>query len=118
MSNKVDSETDDTQLRSVVDALDESVEQLDARTLSNLNRARHQALASAEQPRLFKPSWLPAGSVAALFVAVMAGLLLFSTPDKTNMSPDEFELIVANEDFELMQDLDFVVWMIEQDNAS
>jgi hypothetical protein len=44
--------------------------------------------------------------------------MLFSTPGKTPLGPDELELVVANEDFELMQNLDFVVWMIAQDNAS
>jgi hypothetical protein len=118
MNDKIDPEADKALLQSVVASLDESIEHLDARTLSRLNRARHEALATQAKSRLVKPSWLTAGTFAVLFVSLMTGWMLFSTPGKTPLGPDEFELVVANEDFELMQNLDFVVWMIAQDNAS
>lgn len=118
MNNKISPEADKTLLQSVVDSLDESIEHLDAHTLSRLNQARHQALAANEKSRLAKPSWQTAGTFAALVISLMTGWLVFSVPDRTPMSPDEFELVVANEDYELMQDLDFVAWMVAQDNAS
>jgi hypothetical protein len=118
MNSKFDQETDRTMRQSVVASLDESVEHLDARTLSRLNRARHEALATHEKFHPIRPSWLTAGTFAVLFVSLMTGWMLFSAPGKAQLSPDEFEQVVANEDFELMQDLDFVAWMIAQDNAS
>ena len=118
MNSNIDPEADKTMLQSVVASLDESVEHLDARTLSRLNRARHEALATREKFSQIKPPWLTAGTFAFLFVSLMTGWMLFSAPGKAQLSPDEFELVLANEDFELMQNLDFVVWMIEQDNAS
>lgn len=118
MNNKINPETDKALLQSVVDSLDGSIEHLDGRTLSRLNQARHQALAAHGKSRLAKTSWQAAGTFAALSVFVMTGWLVFSVPDRTQMSPDAFELVVANEDYELMQDLDFVAWMIAQDNAS
>ncbi len=104
--------------QSVIESLDESIEHLDAHTLSRLNQARHRALAHAEKPRLFNPQWLKAGTFAVLLVTVINGWLFFSTPNIQQMNTDDFELIVANEDFELLQDLDFVAWMIEEEHAS
>ena len=40
------------------------------------------------------------------------------SPDTEQMDTDDLELIVANEDYELIRELDFVAWMIEQENAS
>jgi hypothetical protein len=34
------------------------------------------------------------------------------------MNTDDFEMVIANEDFDLLQDLDFVAWMIEEEHAS
>jgi len=34
------------------------------------------------------------------------------------MNTDDFEMIVASEDYELIQELDFVAWMIEEEHAS
>ena len=118
MNNKYDSDVNEVLLKSVVESLDNSIEHLDANTLSRLNQARHRALAQAGKPRLFNSQWLKAGAFAVLLVTVINGWLLISTPDIQQLDTDAFELIVANEDFELLQDLDFVAWMIEQENAS
>jgi hypothetical protein len=117
MTSKNDTNSDNVMLQTVVDSLDQSIEHLDAHTLSRLNQARHQSLATGERPRLLKPSPITVGTFALLFVSVMTGWLLFSAPDRTHPSTDEFELVAANEDFELVQNLDFFVWMLEQDNA-
>ncbi len=103
---------------SVIGSLDESIEHLDAHTLSRLNQARHRALAQVEKPRLFNPQWLKAGAFAFLLVTVINGWLFFSTSNIQQMNTDDFEMIVASEDYELIQDLDFVAWMIEQEHAS
>ena len=118
MNDQNDTDMNKAQLKSVIESLDESVEHLDAHTLSRLNQARHHALALAEKPRLFNPQWLKAAAIAVLLVTVINGWLLISTPDIQQLDTDAFELIVANEDFELLQDLDFIAWMIEQENAS
>ena len=118
MNDKYDSDVNEVLRKSVIDALDNSIEHLDANTLSRLNQARHSALDHAEKPRLLNSQWLKAGTFAVLLVTVINGWLFFSTPDIQQMNTDDFELIVANEDFELLQDLDFVAWMIEQEHAS
>ncbi len=108
----------DKVIHKAVNALDESIEHLDAPTLSRLNQARHQALAATEKPRLFNSQWIKAGAFAILLVTVINGLLFLSTPNTQHMNTDDFELVVVNDDFELLQDLDFVAWMIEQEHAS
>ena len=102
----------------LVESLDRSIEHLDASTLSRLNRARHQALARANRPRLLTSTRLKAATVAVLAITVINGWLFYSPPDMKQMNTEDFELVIANEDFELVQDLDFIAWMIEEDHAS
>ena len=109
-------------------ALDESVEHLDAQTLSRLNQARQKAL--SQKTHVFplniswaniswkNISWAPASAFAALSIAIIASSLFLSTPNNTLTSADEVEFMASNEDLELMEDLEFVAWLIEQDNAS
>ena len=102
----------------LVESLEHSVEHLDAHTLSRLNQARHRALDEANRPRLFDSQWLKAATFAVLVVTVINGWLFFTTPDAPQMNTDDFEILIANEDFELAQELDFIAWMIEEDHAS
>ena len=118
MNNRHDTNVDQLLHKTAVESLDDSIEHLDAHTLSRLNQARHNALAYADRPRLLDSQWLKAGAFAVLLVTVINGWQFLSGPDIEHMHTDDFELIVANEDYELMQDLDFVAWMIEEENAS
>ena len=118
MNHDHDTDGDRTLQKSVVNSLDESIEHLDAHTLSRLNQARHRALDQAKRPVLFNSQWLKAATFAVLIVTVINGWLFLSTPNIQQMHPDDLELILANEDFELLQELDFVAWMIEEENAS
>ena len=102
----------------LVESLDQSIEHLDAGTLSRLNQARHRALDQAGRPRLLGSQWMKAAAFAVLLVTVINGWLLFTTPDVQHMNADDLELIIANDDFELLQDMDFVAWMIEEEHAS
>jgi len=118
MNDQNDTDMNKAQLKSVIESLDESVEHLDAHTLSRLNQARQRALAQAEKPRLLNPQWLKAATFAVLLVTVINGWQFFSTPNNQLMNTDDFEMVIANDDFELLQDLDFVAWMIEEEHAS
>lgn len=107
---------------SVSSALDRSVEQLDAATLSALKQARLRALTTRVGFLTGTTAWLAAGALVTLAVVIIASLPLLA-PQQThpeNMaftSLDDAELIVASDDFELMEDLDFVTWMITRDDA-
>lgn len=118
MKHTHDTDVNKVLQKTVIESLDNSIEHLDAYTLSRLNQARQHALAQAEKPRWFNPQWLKAGAFAVLLVTVINGWLFFSTSTIQQMNSDDFELIIASEDFELLQELDFVAWMIEQEHAS
>ncbi|MBT8130141.1 MAG: hypothetical protein KJP10_09115 [Gammaproteobacteria bacterium] len=118
MKKRHDNKVDRLLRQTVVDSLDTSIEHLDASTLSRLNQVRHNALDHADRPRLLDSQWLRAGAFALLLVTIFNGWLFVSSPDMEQIDTDDFELIVANEDYELIRELDFVAWMIEEDNAS
>lgn len=118
MNNRHDNKVDRLLRQTVVDSLDTSIEHLDASTLSRLNQARQHALAHADRPSLLNTQWLKAGAFALLLVTIFNGWLFVSGPDMEQIDTDNFELIIANEDYELIRELDFVAWMIEEENAS
>ncbi len=101
--------------------LDRRVEDLDAATLSRLNRARQAAL-SAHAPRR---SWwwfaLPAAATAALVLGVgLAGKPAPTVPAGTTatVSAQDFELLSSDDNLELYQeDLDFYAWLDADDSA-
>jgi hypothetical protein len=103
-------------LKTSRDALNESIENLDANTLSRLNQARQKALSQEDNRPLVNIFWIPAGALAALSIAVVVGLLL-SSPEISLNNLDEAEFMATNEEIELVEDLEFVAWLIEQENA-
>lgn len=117
MNSEYHGDNDPTLLNQVVDALDQSIEHLDGRTLSRLNMARHRALATPARSRLYNVPWLKAGASAAVILALVNGWMMFTTTEPQTLTPDDFELIMIHDDYELMQDLDFFTWMIEQEHA-
>ena len=100
----------------------QSVEELDAPTLSRLNEARHAALAErARESRAASGRWrLAAGALASMAIlAITLWATLDRSPDSRVRSGDELsaeaiELIVAGEDLDLVADeLDFYSWLDE-----
>jgi hypothetical protein len=95
------------------DLLDASAQELDAATLSRLNRARQRALAAAEPPRIAL-RWTRR-------LAIAASLLLAAViwwPDATQdpstgastLSPEDAELL-ADGEFDMTDDLEFYAWL-------
>ena len=97
-------------------ALEQANEQLDAATLSRLNRARQLALTELESTHTVNGSrWLPAGALAAS-VVVATVLWLGRDPGTTdtNQIAEQFEdldILLSDEDFELYDDLEFFSWL-------
>ncbi|MGH8194662.1 MAG: hypothetical protein ACREQ8_09715 [Woeseiaceae bacterium] len=93
---------------------DESVQALDAETVSRLNRGRRRALAEANRNGA-ELRWLrltPAAAAAAALAAAVIVWQLQSGIDE--LPPDtaaDFELLFADEDFEMLEDLEFYRWM-------
>lgn len=109
------------------EVLEESVAQLDGRTLSRLTQARYAALARTQRPgRVWWRSFAPAGAVAA--VAVLALVIYAGRPDLTTSLPEasaeaavEVDLFADADALELAEEgdeLDFYEWAaLEADDA-
>ncbi len=103
-------------------ALDDSVEHLDAYTLSRLNQARQQALEYSAQPRSWAMQrWLPAATAGSLAAALLVALLL--PGEQPTEAGNQFAAIVeaeptlvVMEDPELLEDLDMMLWLLDEES--
>ncbi len=102
------------------EALDQSVEYMDAHTLSRLNQARQQALEESSRSAVWS-GWLPltAAGCAALALAVA---LPMTTPVEQPVEDMTLPLLAdeanmaALEDAELLEDLDMMLWLVDVEN--
>ena len=94
------------------DQLDQSVEHLDGATLSRLTQARNQALDSARRSR--HSAWWSVGGLATAAALVLAIAVTLRTPETVDTPPvtgfEDLELL-ATEDLDLVEDLDFYLWL-------
>ncbi|PIE41181.1 MAG: hypothetical protein CSA49_04550 [Gammaproteobacteria bacterium] len=107
----------------VKQALDQSVDEFDQQTLADLNRIRQSALNGRHlkmQPTSWR-LWAPAGGVAAATLVVALWATQFPMIQPSEMpAPDisDVELIGSENDLELMQDLEFVAWLMAQEESN
>ena len=93
---------------------DDSVERLDAATLSQLNQARHRALEEAgrSSPQAQWLRWVPVtGVAAAAVVAVMVINAPVSTMTDEPITATDFELLLEDDNLEMFEDLEFFSWL-------
>ena len=103
-----------------------SVDDLDAATLSRLNRSRQQALEAAAGRKRTGWRWTAWAPVGALAASVLAAVLLLRSPSQTgapaqvaatpthvDVPQDPLELLTAGEDLDLATeaDLEFYAWV-------
>lgn len=95
------------------DRFDESVEALDAATLSKLNQGRHAALAQLQQPQRQWSRWMPAtGAVAAVLVAVVILQSPTAVDDVAAVtSVTDMEILLGEDSIEMLEDLEFYSWI-------
>ena len=106
---------DDKLARQAKELFDDSVERLDAATLSRLNRSRHEALAELERttPVGQWARWRPATGVAAaavIAVVVWQGVATEGPLPATN-SVTDFEILLGEDSLEMLEDLEFYSWI-------
>jgi len=90
--------------------LDASAQELDASTLSRLNRARQRALDAAVTPRAAL-HWPRRLAIAASLLLAVAILWPDSTPPTVaTLSPEDAELL-ADGELEMTDDLEFYAWL-------
>ncbi len=94
-------------------AFDESVDGLDAATLSKLNRSRHEALAELRRPKHQWSNWMPATGVAA---AVLVAVVLLQSPGTVQdlngtTAVTDMEILLGEDSIEMLEDLEFYSWI-------
>ncbi len=94
---------------------DDSVERLDAATLSRLNQGRHKALEELRDSR--NPArwlrWAPAAGVAA---AAVVAVIVMRGPEVVEIAPvtaSDFEMLLEEDGFEMFEDLEFYALLDE-----
>ena len=93
---------------------DESVEAIDAETLSKLNRGRHAALAELHTGRAFWLRWAPAAGIAAAVVVAVMLALPQTTVDATLPATD-MDILLGEDSIDMLEDLEFYAWLDMQD---
>jgi hypothetical protein len=107
-------------------AFDESVAALDGSTRAKLAAARREALERASAPgiaavvdRWLNPAWLdartlvPAGVAASALVAAWVAWQPAVETGVRTASLDDLEILLGEEDLEMIEDLEFYVWLEE-----
>lgn len=93
---------------------DESVQRLDAATLSRLNRSRQAALTELAERSVARrwQRWMPAAGVAtaAAFTVLMLNDRSVIEPVPSYDASD-FEVIMAGENLEMLEELEFYRWL-------
>jgi len=93
---------------------DDSVDELDAATLSRLNRGRHQAIDELGRPGLGWYRWVPAAGIAALTLVAVMVLLPGPQPVPGDALPGEVtdvEILLGEDAIEMLEDLEFYTWI-------
>jgi len=96
---------------------DQSVDGLDAATLSRLNRGRQAALAETRQPVRQWLRWMPATGVAA---AVLLSLVVQQGPGDVGViaaPAADLEILLGEESIEMLEDLEFYSWLDTEELA-
>jgi hypothetical protein len=94
---------------------DESVEQMDAATLSRLNRRRHRALEAAGGGFETLPAWVPVTGIAV--AAALAVLVVVRDPAVDEVAAPapatvmDIEILLDEDSFEMLEDLEFYSWI-------
>ena len=116
MTEQPDLTPDEQRLATVAgDLLQRSADELDAVTLSRLNRARQAAVASLRPASTWRGWLLPAYSAAAvamLIVAIWVGRTVGPAPTPANPAVvQDLDVLLAGENLEMMEDLEFYAWL-------
>lgn len=104
-------------------AFDESVESLDAATLSKLNQGRQAALAELSRSASSRQwlRWVPATGVATAALVTVMVIQSPSTVDgPTDVDPGitDFEILMGDDSLEMIEELEFYSWIEAADLVS
>jgi hypothetical protein len=98
---------------------DDSVDGLDAATLSRLNQGRHRALAELERKGLANrwSRWAPATGIAA---TVLLAVMVMRGPEgidalEGSVTASDFEMLLGEDSLDMLEELEFYLWLEASD---
>jgi len=109
--------TDEQLAEAAKKAFDQTVDGLDAATLSRLNRGRQAALAVTREPVRQWLRWMPATGVVA---AVLLALVIQQGPGDVDViaaPAADLEMLLGEESIEMLEDLEFYSWLDTEELA-
>ena len=98
---------------------DDSVDSLDAATLSRLNQSRQRALAELEGKGSINDwlRWLPATGIAA---TVLLAVMVMREPEVVDVldgpvTAFDFEMLLEEDSLDMLEELEFYLWLEASD---
>ena len=114
-------ERDERLVEMVKGHLDVGLDALDDRTAARLRAVRLKAVESAEgrRGRFRLPRWVVVGGLATAAAAVLAvGLLVTKRPGESGVATaDDIEIVAAQEQMQLYEDMEFYRWLAARENG-
>lgn len=110
--------TDEQLAHEAKQAFDDSVDGLDAATLSRLNRGRQAALAEAVRPGREWLRWMPATGVAAAVLLAVFTLRGTGEIDIIAAPATDLDILLSEESIEMLEELEFYSWLDAQELES
>lgn len=109
-------EVDDQRIKNLARAaLERDVGQLDEHITTQLQASRQSALSALGAKRRLESM---AGWAVAASVLLALNVWWWQPPEATDLSADDFEMMVSDEYIELHEDLDFYSWVGVDSDAS
>ncbi len=103
--------------QAIRDSLNQRVRQLDAASLSRLNRGRQAALAQLDRPRwsgwLSRLQWqsLPMAAASMALLLLLLLPLQLSQPQAPQLLPSDASIFALDEGFDYYDELEFGEWL-------
>lgn len=124
MSEREKIDAEEAWVRGVKPILERREQDIDAATLARLAAARNRAL--EQKPAWFRQrpalAWAAGTGAVAVFGLLVLGVGLNVQPlapqvDWADAEPAAIDLIAAQDNLEFYEDLDFILWLAEEDSA-
>ena len=116
----IHSENEEQFVARVKHQLDQSAAELDPSVLARLRRARYEALHSQHK----SVPWLwPISGLATVCTALLVAMLWWDSPPEpmlniTAQNVEDVEVLIAADQLDLYEDLEFYGWLAEHNRAS
>ena len=109
--NETETEAEQAFAARAKQVFDESVDGLDAASLSRLNRGRQAALAEIDRPRQRWSRWTPAVGAAAVVLLAVVMLRGPAEIDVIAAPASDLEILLSEESIDMFEELEFYSWL-------